>query len=534
AHIDHGKSTLADRLLELTNTVSNNDMTSQVLDSMDLEKERGITIKAHAIRMKYENSQGEFIFNMIDTPGHVDFSYEVSRSLAACEGAILVVDASQGIEAQTLSNLYLAIENDLTIIPVINKIDLPGATPDVVAETVGELLGYEPAEIPQISAKSGINIDQVLEKIAQEIPPPQGEPKSQARALIFDSVYDSYRGVIIYVRVVDGEIRPDTRIRMMTTGAEYFVTEVGTFTIQRNPKDVLKTGEVGYILANIKKISDVNIGDTVTDLENPASETLAGYKEILPMVFSGIYPVDPEDYKELREALEKLQLNDSALSWEPETSEALGFGFRAGFLGLLHMEIVQERLDRDFGVDIITTVPNVEYHVKLNDGTELKIESPSKLPEANYYEYVEEPYVLAQLFTPKDYVGGIMQLAEEKRGEFKNMEYLDETKVLLKYDIPLAEIMFDFYDRLKSISRGYAGFDYESAGYRKNALVKLDILLNGDPVDAFSVIIHRDKAYQYGNAICVRLRDLIPRQQFDVAVQAAIGGKIISRTTVKA
>ena len=534
AHIDHGKSTLADRMIELTKTVASNEMTNQLLDDMDLERERGITIKAHAIRMVYTRPDGEYILNMIDTPGHVDFTYEVSRSLAACEGAILVVDASQGIEAQTLSNLYLAIENNLEIIPVLNKIDLPGAEPDRIAKQVGDLLGYDPDKIPRISAKSGINVEQVLDKIVDEIPPPEGDNDAPLQALIFDSVYDSYRGVINYIRIVQGTLKAGMKIRMMKTNAEYMVTEVGTFSMQRDAKPELSAGMVGYVLANVKTISDVKIGDTLTDSQNPVQEPLPGYKDILPMIYSGIYPINPEDYKNLREALEKLKLNDSAISWEPETSDALGFGFRAGFLGLLHMEIVQERLDREFNVDIITTVPNVEYHVYGTDGSCTKIESPSKLPDASRYDYIEEPYVKAQIFTPKEYVGAMMNLCEEKRGEFLTMEYLDEQKVILKYELPLAEIMFDFYDRLKSLSRGYAGLDYDPSGYRKNNLVKLDILLNGDPVDAFSVIIHREKSVQYANSICVKLKDLIPRQQFDVAIQGAIGGKIISRSTVKA
>lgn len=521
-------------MIELTKTVASNEMTNQLLDDMDLERERGITIKAHAIRMVYSRPDGEYILNMIDTPGHVDFTYEVSRSLAACEGAILVVDASQGIEAQTLSNLYLAIENNLEIIPVLNKIDLPGAEPDRIAKQVGDLLGYDPDKIPRISAKSGLNIEQVLDKIVDEIPAPEGDNEEPLQALIFDSVYDSYRGVINYIRIVQGSIRAGMKIRMMKTGAEYMVTEVGTFSMQRDPKPELTAGMVGYVLANVKTISDVKIGDTLTDSARPVQQALPGYKDILPMIYSGIYPINPEDYKNLREALEKLKLNDSAISWEPETSDALGFGFRAGFLGLLHMEIVQERLDREFNVDIITTVPNVEYHVYGTDGSCTKIESPSKLPDASRYDYIEEPYVKAQIFTPKEYVGAMMNLCDEKRGEFSTMEYLDEQKVILKYELPLAEIMFDFYDRLKSLSRGYAGLDYEPSGYRKNNLVKLDILLNGDPVDAFSVIIHREKSVQYANSICVKLKDLIPRQQFDVAIQGAIGGKIISRSTVKA
>jgi GTP-binding protein LepA len=534
AHIDHGKSTLADRLIELTGTISKNEMMDQLLDDMDLERERGITIKAHAIRMVYERGGKEYLLNMIDTPGHVDFTYEVSRSLAACEGAILVVDASQGIEAQTLSNLYLAIDNNLTIIPIINKIDLPGANPEATAHSIGDLLGYDSDKIPRISAKAGMNIEEVLERIVDEIPPPKGYSNAPLKALIFDSVYDSYRGVISYVRIVEGTLKAGTKIKMMKTGSEYIVAEVGTFSMKRDPRPELNTGMVGYVLANIKNLSDVKIGDTLTDCANPATKQLAGYKEIKPMIFSGIYPINPEDYKNLREALEKLKLNDSSLIWEPESSGALGFGFRTGFLGLLHMEIVQERLGREFKVDIITTVPNVEYRVFMTSGEMIPIESPSKLPDASRYDHIEEPYIKAQIFTPKDYIGALMQLAEEKRGTFETMEYLDENKAILHYELPLAEVMFDFYDRLKSVSRGYAGLDYEQAGYRENPLIKLDILLNGDPVDAFSVIIHREKAQHYAQAICARLKDLIPRQQFDVAIQGAIGGKIISRTTVKA
>ena len=495
AHIDHGKSTLADRLIELTKTVAEKDMQNQLLDDMDLERERGITIKAHAIRLLYERNGEQYILNMIDTPGHVDFSYEVSRSLAACEGAILVVDATQGIQAQTLSNLYLAIENDLTIIPVLNKV--PSANPDHVAQLVGDLLGYDPDKIPRISAKTGINIPEVLDRIVDEIPAPKGDASAKLQALIFDSMYDTYRGVINDIRIMNGTLRPGMEIQLMASGATYTVTEVGTFTMKRNPRKELTAGMVGYVLANVKTISDVKSGDTITDANDPAENPLPGYKDIQPMIYSGIYPIDPEDYKNLREALEKLKLNDSALQWEPETSDALGFGFRTGFLGLLHMEIVQERLDREFNVNIITTVPNVEYHVYLTGGEMIKVSSPSRLPDASRYERIEEPYVKAQIFTPKEYVGGLMKLCEEKRGEFENMEYIDETKVILKYDLPLAEIMFDFYDKL-------------------------------------SVIIHRDKSASYANAICVRLKDLIPRQQFDVAIQGAIGGKIISRSTVKA
>ena len=534
AHIDHGKSTLADRLLEFTETVTKQDMMAQVLDDMELERERGITIKSHAIKMLYQRNGETFALNMIDTPGHVDFTYEVSRSLAACEGALLIVDASQGIEAQTMSNLYLALENNLTIIPVINKIDLPGAQPDHVAELVGDLLGYDPDSIPRISAKNGINITAVLDKIVDEIPAPNGDVNAPAKALIFDSVYDSYRGVICYIRVFSGRITDKNIIKMMQADCEYSVSEIGTFSLKRNPKAYLEAGEVGYLQGNIKVLRDVKVGDTITMANNPAAEALQGYKEIKPMIYAGIYSIEADDYKPLRDALEKLCLNDPALLWEPETSEALGFGFRAGFLGLLHMEIVQERLDREFNVDIITTLPSVEYHVYMHGGEMIKVENPSKLPPAGTYDYIEEPFVRAQIFTNKEYVGALMQLAEEKRGLFIDMEYIDEIKVNLKYEIPLGEIMYDFYDRLKSMSQGYAGLDYEPIGYRRGKLIKLDILLNGDPIDAFSVIIHEEKARTHGNAICVKLKDLIPRQQYDCAIQAAIGSRVIARTTIKA
>ena len=535
AHIDHGKSTLADRMLEMTKTVQNrNGKLEQVLDNMDLEKERGITIKAHAIKMDYIHQDTEYTLNMIDTPGHVDFTYEVSRSLAACEGAILIVDASQGIEAQTMSNLFLALENNLTVIPVINKIDLPGADPDRIAEVVGELLGYDPESIPQISAKNGINVEQVFEKIINEIPAPAGDLEAPLKALVFDSVYDNYRGVIIYVRLIDGVLPINNEIRLMQADADYQCFEAGTFTMERNKCSQLSAGEVGYVLANIKNVSDIKIGDTLTLAARPTEEPLAGYKEVMPMIFSGLYPIDAADYKILREALEKLKLNDSSLIWEPETSEALGFGFRVGFLGLLHMEIVQERLDREFAVDIITTMPNVTYEVYMKNGEIEKVENPCRMPELGKYERIEEPYISAQIFTPKEFVGPIMKLCEEKRGIFLNMDYLDELKVTLKYELPLGEIMFDFYDTLKSISKGYAGFDYEPLEMRKSDLVKLDMMLNGDPIDAFSVIIHREKAYYHGNAICNKLKELIPRQQFDVAIQAGIGGRVVARSTLKA
>jgi GTP-binding protein LepA len=534
AHIDHGKSTLADRLLEKTKTITQQQMQNQVLDDMDLERERGITIKSHAIRMNYIHKSETYSLNMIDTPGHVDFTYEVSRSLAACEGALLIVDASQGIEAQTMSNLYLAMDAELTIIPIINKIDLPGAEPDRIADLVGDLLGYPPEDIPRISAKNGINIEDVLTKIIEEVPAPAGDEKAPLSALIFDSVYDSYRGVIAYVRVFDGTLDTSGEIVMMQTNADYQVSEAGTFSLVREPRSSLKAGEVGYLQANIKTLSDIKIGDTITMKNNPCAKPLAGYKEIQPMIFSGLYPVEADDYKNLREALEKLTLNDPALVWEPETSEALGFGFRCGFLGLLHMEIIQERLDREFNANIITTMPAVEYHVQMKDGSTLVVENPSRLPDLGEYEKIEEPFIKAQIYTPKDYVGSIMKLCEEKRGNFLNMDYIDELKVNLQYELPMGEVMFDFYDRLKSISQGYAGFDYETIGYRKSDLVRLDMLLNGEPVDAFSVIIHREKAYYHGQAIAVKLKDLIPRQQFDVAVQAAVGQRVIARTTIKA
>lgn len=534
AHIDHGKSTLADRLLERAGTLSSLNTKDQILDSMDLERERGITIKSHAVRMKYAYKGGDYTLNMIDTPGHVDFTYEVSRSLAACEGALLIVDAAQGMEAQTISNMMLAFDAGLTIIPVINKIDLPGADPDGVALQVADMLGYPADSIPRISAKNGVNIEEVLARIVDEIPPPSGDVEAPLQALIFDSLWDNYRGAVAYVRIVQGELKSGDAIRMMHTQAEYEVSETGIFTLERIPTSGLKAGEVGYVLANLKALADIKVGDTITLQKKPAPAPLPGYREIKPMIYSGLYPVEAEDYKDLRDALEKLSLNDPALSWEPETSEALGFGFRAGFLGLLHMEIIQERLDREFNVNIITTMPNVEYHVLLTNGEMVKVENPSKLPDVGRIDKILEPYISAHLYTPKEYVGAIMKLADEKRGIFKTMDYLSEQKVSLRYELPMGEVMFDFFDRLKSISRGYAGFDYELHEYIAGNLVRLDILLNGTPVDAFSAIIHRDKAYHYGHEICVKLKDLIPRQQFDVPVQAAIGNRIIARTTIKA
>jgi GTP-binding protein LepA len=534
AHIDHGKSTLADRMLEITGTVGKTQMQAQVLDDMDLERERGITIKSHAIRMRYDYQGEEYFLNLIDTPGHVDFTYEVSRSLAACEGAILVVDATQGVEAQTLSNLYLALENNLTLIPILNKIDLPSAHPDEIAQSLGELLGCDPDRILRVSAKEGVGIRELLDRVVEEIPAPKGDRSAPPRALIFDSKFDSYRGAIAFVRVFDGVLEHKAPIKLWSTGKEFEVTELGTLTLNRMPSESLAAGEVGYVVANIKNVKDTKIGDTIMDRRNLAAEPLQGYKDIQPMVFAGIYPVEAEDFEDLRDALEKLALNDSALSWQPETSQALGFGYRVGFLGLLHMEVVRERLDREFNINVISTVPGVEYHVQLSDGSEISIENPSRLPDPGRTESIEEPYVKSQIIVPKEYVGGIMKLAEEKRGLYLHMEYLTPDKVDLTYEFPLGEIMFDFFDKLKSVSKGYASLDYEPIGYRKGHLVKLDVLLNGDPVDAFSVIIHRDKAYHWGSALCSKLKDLIPQQMFEVAIQAAIGGRIIARSTVKA
>jgi GTP-binding protein LepA len=534
AHIDHGKSTLADRMLEITGTVSKTHMQAQVLDDMDLERERGITIKSHAIRMRYTYQGEEYFLNLIDTPGHVDFTYEVSRSLAACEGAILVVDATQGVEAQTLSNLYLAMENNLTLIPILNKIDLPSAHPDDIAQSLGELLGCDPDRILRVSAKEGLGIRELLDRVVEDIPAPKGDRNAPPRALIFDSKFDSYRGAIAFVRVFDGVLERKAPIRLWSTGKEYEITEIGTLTLDRMPSESLAAGEVGYVVANIKNVKDTKIGDTIMDRRNLATVPLKGYKDIQPMVFAGIYPVEAEDFEDLRDALEKLALNDSALSWQPETSQALGFGYRVGFLGLLHMEVVRERLDREFNMNVISTVPNVEYHVHLSDGSQITIENPSRLPDPGRTESIEEPFVKSQIIVPKEYVGGIMKLAEEKRGVYLHMEYLTPDKVDLTYEFPLGEIMFDFFDKLKSVSKGYASLDYEPIGYRPGHLVKLDILLNGDPVDAFSVIIHRDKAYNWGSALCSKLKDLIPQQLFEVAIQAAIGGRIIARSTVKA
>ena len=535
AHIDHGKSTLADRLLQTTGTLQAREMKAQILDSMDLERERGITIKLNAIRMSFAAADGEtYQFNLIDTPGHVDFTYEVSRSLAACEGAILVVDASQGVQAQTLSNLFLAMEAGLEIIPVLNKIDLPGAEPERRRQELVELLGVEPEEVFEVSAKDGSGIPALLEEVVRRVPPPEGERDRPLRALIFDSYYDKYRGAIPSVRVVDGVLRKGMTITFGSNEAEYEVDEVGYLQLGHFLTDELAPGEVGYVTAAIKRVADTKVGDTILDADDRATELLPGYQEVKPMVFSGLYPTDSDQYEELRDALEKLRLNDASLFYEPETSTALGFGFRCGFLGLLHMEIIQERLEREFDLELISTVPNVEYRVVMTSGEMVRVENPSSLPDRTTIARIEEPYVRARILVPADYIGGVQKLAHERRGEFLGMTYLDPARVEFTYSLPLAEIVLDFYDRLKSATRGYASFDYELSEYRPNRLVKLDMLINGDQIDAFSVIIHEDKAYEFGRSMAEKLKELIPRQMFDVAVQAAIGNKIIARESVKA
>lgn len=535
AHIDHGKSTLADRMMELTDTVAMRDMENQLLDTMDIERERGITIKATAVRMFYDHSDGKrYMFNLIDTPGHVDFTYEVSRSLAACEGAVLVVDATQGIEAQTLANVYLALDNDLEIMPVINKIDLPSAQPEHVIKEIEDVIGLEAEDAPLISAKTGQNVKEVLEKIVELIPPPTGKDDAPLKALIFDSIYDNYKGALSYVRIVDGSVRPGMRIRSMATGKVFDVTEVGVFTPSLKSTSELTAGEVGYIAASIKTVADTKVGDTLTDDTNPTAEALPGYKHVQPMVFCGIYPADGADYDSLRDALEKLALNDASLSFELETSQALGFGFRCGFLGLLHMEIIQERIAREFDLDLVTTSPSVVYKVKQIGGEECMIDNPSNMPPAASIEYMEEPMVEAHIMTPSDFVGAIMELCQEKRGVFVDMHYIEENRVTIKYNLPLNEIIYDFFDQLKSRSRGYASFDYELKGYQRSELVKLDFLLNGDMCDALSTIVHKDRAYTKGRAVAEKLKEVIPRQQFEIPIQAAIGGKIIARETVKA
>ena len=536
AHIDHGKSTLADRILELTSTVAKRDMEEQLLDNMDIERERGITIKARAVRLNYTAKDGQtYVFNLIDTPGHVDFNYEVSRSLVACEGAVLIVDASQGIEAQTLANTYLAIENDLEVMPVVNKIDLPSADPERVCNEVENIIGIPAMDAPRISAKLGTNVEEVLERIVTDIPCPKGDNDSPLKALIFDCFYDSYKGVIIYVRVINGAVKTGQTIRLMATGAEFTVVEAGYMgATELVNAGGLNAGEVGYITASIKSISDTKVGDTVTDAENPCAEALPGYREVNPMVFSGVYPADGARYGDLRDALEKLRLNDASLSFEPETSVALGFGFRCGFLGLLHMEIIQERLEREYNLDIITTAPSVIYKVNLTNGETVYIDNPTNYPEPSVIATAEEPMVKASVFSPSDYVGNIMELCQGRRGVFKDMKYLDETRVELHYELPLNEIVYDFFDALKSRTKGYASFDYEMLGYAPSKLVKLDIMLNGEVVDALSFIVHADNAYGRARKIAEKLKDNIPRQLFEVPIQAAIGGKIIARETVKA
>ena len=535
AHIDHGKSTLADRMMELTDTVSARDMEDQLLDSMDIERERGITIKATAVRMFYTHTDGKrYMFNLIDTPGHVDFTYEVSRALAACEGAVLVVDATQGIEAQTLANVYLAVDNGLEVVPVVNKIDLPSAQPEHVIREIEDVIGIPAEDAPCISAKNGVNIDQVLAQIVDRVPAPKGDPGAPLKALIFDCYYDNYKGALSYVRVMDGTVRAGDRIRSMATGNEFDVTEVGVFAPQLKPVEELTAGEVGYIAASIKSVAETKVGDTITGAQRPAKEPLPGYKQVNPMVFCGIYPADGARYDDLRDALDKLKLNDASLSFEPETSVALGYGFRCGFLGLLHMEIIQERLEREFDLDLVTTAPSVIYRVRMTDGTERLIDNPSNLPPVTEIESMEEPVVNANIMTPSAYVGTIMELCQEKRGIFVDMKYLEETRVEMHYILPLNEIIYDFFDQLKSRSRGYASFDYELREYMKSDLVKLDFLLNGDMCDALSTIVHRDKAYAKGRAVAEQLKEVIPRQQFEIPIQAAIGGKIIARETVKA
>ena len=535
AHIDHGKSTLADRILEMTGTVAKRDMEEQLLDSMDLERERGITIKLQAVRMNYTASDGvEYELNLIDTPGHVDFNYEVSRSLAACEGALLVVDAAQGIEAQTLANAYLAVENDLELIPVINKIDLPNADPEAVKEQIEEVLGIDASEAILVSAKTGQGVDEVLEAIVELIPPPKGERDDNLQALIFDSHFDAYNGAIPYVRVVNGEVKKGTKIYMMGTEKTFDVVEVGVFSPQQKAVAKLEAGDVGYIAASIKNVKDTQVGDTVTDAADPALDPLPGYRKAMPMVYCGIFPIENNDYDNLKDALEKLALNDSALEYEPETSAALGFGFRCGFLGLLHMEIFEERLEREYNLDLITTAPSVDYMVYQTNGEIRHISNPSDMPEIQRIDHLEEPFVKATIMTPKDYIGSIMELVQERRGIFGNMEYITTTRVMLTYDIPLSEVIYDFFDQLKSRTRGYASLDYEFAGYRRSELVKLDILVNGDLVDALSVIVHKDSAYRRGRQLTEKLRKLIPRQLFEVSIQAAIGNKVIARESVKA
>ena len=534
AHIDHGKSTLADRLLQFTGTVSERDMQDQLLDDMDLERERGITIKSHAIQMSYSNNGEEYILNLIDTPGHVDFSYEVSRSIAACEGALLIVDASQGIEAQTISNLYLAIENDLEIIPVLNKIDLPGAMPEEVTDQIVDLIGCPQEDVLRASAKEGIGIDNILEAIVKRIPAPKGNLDAPLQAMIFDSVFNSYRGIEVYFRVFNGSIRKGALVKFVNTGKTYHADEIGVLKLKQEPKNTISVGNVGYLISGIKIASEVKVGDTITNADNPCGEAVKGFEDVKPMVFAGIYPVETNEYEELRNSMEKLQLNDASLVWEPETSVALGFGFRCGFLGMLHMDIVQERLEREFGMTVITTVPSVKFHAVSTDGRIRDINAPSEMPEPNTISHMEEPFIRAQIITKSEYIGPIITLCIDKRGIVRNQMYLTSDRVELTFELPLSEIVFDFYDKLKTISRGYASLDYEMIDYRKSNMVKLDIMLNGEKVDALSAIMHRDKAYEWGKKLCEKLRKLLPRQMFDIAIQASIGTKVIARESVKA
>lgn len=535
AHIDHGKSTLADRILEKTNALTQREMKAQLLDSMDLERERGITIKLNAVQLTYKAKDGEeYILHLIDTPGHVDFTYEVSRSLAACEGAILVVDAAQGIEAQTLANVYLALDNNLEILPVINKIDLPSADPERVRQEVEDVIGLDASEAVLASAKAGIGIEDILEQIVEKVPAPTGDSEEPLQCMIFDSLYDPYRGVIAYIRVVNGTVKVGDKVRMMATGKEFEVTEVGVFTPKTTQRDELTVGDVGFLAASIKNVGDTRVGDTITHAKRPAAEALAGYRKLNPMVFCGLYPIDSARYNDLRDALEKLELNDSALEFEPETSQALGFGFRCGFLGLLHMEIIQERIEREFKIDLITTAPSVIYKVYLTNGEDVIVDNPSNMPDPQSIDRVEEPFVKASIMVPNDYVGAVMEICQGKRGTFIDMQYLDETRVTLTYEIPLSEIVYDFFDQLKSNTKGYASFDYELIGYKPSKLVKMDILLNNEQVDALSFIVHRDSAYDRGKVIVEKLKGLIPRQQFEVPIQATIGNKVVARSTIKA
>jgi len=534
AHIDHGKSTLADRLLEYTNTITQREAQAQLLDDMDLERERGITIKSHAIQMDYTQDGQPYIFNLIDTPGHVDFSYEVSRSIAACEGALLIVDASQGIQAQTISNLYLALENDLEIIPILNKMDLPGAMPEEVKDQIIDLIGCKREDIIAASGKTGLGIDAILRAVVERVPPPKGNPDGELQALIFDSVFNSFRGIIAYFKVLNGEIRKGDKVKFVATGKEYIADEVGTLKLTQKPKDVIKTGDVGYIISGIKEAREVKVGDTITHKDKPSNEPIKGFQEVKPMVFAGIYPVDTDEFEELREAMHKLQLNDASIVFEPESSAALGFGFRCGFLGMLHMEIIQERLEREFDMTVITTVPNVSYKARTTKGEEIDVNNPSDLPDPSKLEFVEEPYIKANIITKSEFVGPVMSLCIQKRGIVVNQSYLTADRVELVFEIPMGEIVFDFYDRLKTISKGYASFDYHQIGYRQSDLVRLDIRLNSEPVDALSSLIHRSNSYDFGKRICEKLRELIPRQQFEIVIQASIGMKIIARETVKA